>query len=181
MNGTTSVDHRPSGRFSKVSWVAVAATLVVILVRSHALSGQEPNQRQSSDGLPDGPGKSELLKVCSDCHEATKATTVRLTREGWATVIDDMVKGGAKGTEQELALILDYLSKNFAGEAARAINVNTAPQIDLESVIGLLRSEARALIAWREKTPCKKLDDLKAVPGLDYKKIEAAKERIVCF
>src|SRR4029079_4465266 len=108
-------------------------------------------------------------------------TTVRLTRAGWSGVIDDMVKGGAKGTDKELELILDYLSANFLGEAARPINVNNAPSIDLESVLGLLRSEARALIAWREKTPCKKIEDLKNVAGLDYKKIDAAKERIVCF
>jgi acylphosphatase len=133
------------------------------------------------DGLPEGPGKSELIKVCGECHEATKAAAKRLTRDGWAALIDDMVKGGAKGTDTELEAILNYLSKNFLGEAARAINLNTAPSIDLESVVGLLRSEARALIAWREKTPCKKMEDLKNVPGLDYKKIEAAKERIVCF
>lgn len=153
---------------------------ILILAGSIAAMGQDP-PRQSSDGLPDGPGKKELIKVCSDCHEATKATTVRLTREGWSAVIDDMVKNGAQGTDEELKSILNYLATNFLGEAARAINLNTAPSIDLESVVGLLRSEARALIAWREKTPCKKIDDLKAVPGLDYKKIEAAKDRIVCF
>ena len=134
-----------------------------------------------SDGLPDGPGKSELIKVCGECHAATRATALRLTRDGWALVIDDMVKGGAHGTDKELESILNYLSKNFLGETARAINLNTAPSIDLESVVGLLRSEARALIAWRERTPCKKIEDLKDVPGLDYKKIEAARERIACF
>jgi DNA uptake protein ComE-like DNA-binding protein len=73
------------------------------------------------------------------------------------------------------------LSTNFLGEAARAINLNTAPSIDLESVVGLLRSESKALIAWREKTKCKTIDDLKNVPGLDFKKIEAARDRIGCF
>jgi competence protein ComEA len=107
---------------------------------------------------------------------------LRLTRAGWSTVIEDMVKTGAKGSEKELELILEYMATNFLGEAARPINVNTAPAIDLESVIGLLRSEARALITYREKSgPCKVIDDLKKVPGLDFKKIEAAKDRIVCF
>jgi hypothetical protein len=48
-------------------------------------------------------------------------------------------------------------------------------------VVGLLRSESRVLIAWREKTPCKQIEDLKNGAGLDYKKIEAAKGRIFCF
>jgi hypothetical protein len=155
--------------------------LILIFAGSFAAAGQEPVPRPPADGLPEGPGKSELIKVCGECHSATRATTLRLTREGWAGVIDDMVKAGATGTDKELELVLDYLAAHFLGEAARAINVNTAPAIDLESVVGLLRSEARALIAWREKTPCKKIDDLKNVPGLDFKKIEAARERIVCF
>ena len=161
-------------------YLTIAAML--LLAGSVVATRQEPAQRSRPDGLPDGPGKAELIKICSDCHEVTKATTVRLTRAGWASVIDDMVKGGATGTEKELELVLTYLSTNFLGEAARPINVNTAPALDLESVLGLLRSEARALIAYREKSgPCKVVDDLKKVPGLDFKKVDAARDRIVCF
>ena len=161
-------------------WATAATTL--ILVGSIAASGQQSSQRPASDGLPDGPGKAELLKVCGDCHEATKATTLRLTRAGWTTVVDDIVKTGAKGTEKEIELIVNYLSTNFLGEAARPINLNTAPAIDLESVLGLLRSEAKALITYREKNgPCKAIDDLKKVPGLDFKKIDSARDMVVCF
>jgi DNA uptake protein ComE-like DNA-binding protein len=154
---------------------------VLVLATTFVAATPTAARRQSPDPFPDGPGKSEMIKVCGDCHEATKVTTLRLTHDGWATVIDDMVKGGAKGTDKELELVLTYLSTNFAGEAARAINLNTAPSIDLESVVGLLRSEAKVLIEWRAKTPCKKIDDLKNVAGLDFKKIEAAKDRIGCF
>jgi hypothetical protein len=150
-----------------------------IAVTAATRQGSPPTQAPGA--LPEGPGRSELIKVCGECHDATKATAKRLTRDGWAAIIDDMVKGGAKGTDKELEAVLDYLSTNFLGEAARAINLNTAPAIDLESVVGLLRSEARVLIAWREKTKCKKVEDLKGVAGIDYKKIDAAKERIVCF
>ena len=46
----------------------------------------------------------------------------------------------------------------------------------------MLRKEAAALIAYREENgPCKKLEDLKKVPGLDYKKIDARKDRLVCM
>jgi competence protein ComEA len=176
------MDHRfvRGGRYANAGLAAVAA--IWVLTGSLVAMGHGSPPRQSPDGLPDGPGKPELIRVCSDCHAVTKATTLRLSRTGWSAVIDDMVKAGAKGTEKELELILNYLSANFLGEAARAINVNKAPAIDLESVIGLLRSEARALIEYREKNgPCKVLEDLKKVPGLDFKKIEAAKDRIVCF
>lgn len=136
----------------------------------------------SAQGLPDGPGKAELQKVCGLCHQAERSAAVRLTREGWEGVIGDMIARGARGTDEEFAAILDYLSKHFLGEAARPLNINKATHIELESVAGLTRKEAAALLKWREDTGvCKSLEDLKKVPGLDYKKIEARKEFLVCF
>ena len=156
--------------------------LILLVAVGVTAAGHNPAPAQSQqDVLPDGPGRETTLKVCSGCHNVRIVASLRLTRDGWADVVKDMVKEGAKGTDQELAQVLDYLSTNFLGEAPRPINVNTAPAIDLESVIGLLRSEARALITYREKTPCKAIEDLKNVPGLDFKKIEAAKGRIVCL
>ena len=164
----------------KISILAMALTLAASGAFVAAGQDQAPPQSQQ-DVLPAGPGKATTVKVCSGCHHVGIIASLRLTRDGWAGVVKDMVKEGATGTEEELAQVLDYLSTNFLGEAPRPINLNTAPAIDLESVVGLLRSEARALIAYREKTPCKALDDLKNVPGLDFKKIEAAKDRIVCI
>ena len=78
--------------------------------------------------------------------------------------------------------MLDYLSTHFLGEASRPINVNTAPQIDLESVAGLLRREAAAIIEYREKNgKFKTLDDLKNVPGLDFSKIDKRRDFIVAM
>jgi len=132
--------------------------------------------------LPEGPGKAELQKVCGLCHQAERAAAVRLTREGWEGVIADMIARGARGTDQEFAAVLDYLSKNFLGEAARPLNINRATNIELESVAGLTRKEAAALIEWRKQAGvCKSLEDLKKAPGVDYKKIEARKDFLICF
>ena len=136
----------------------------------------------SAQVLPDGPGKAELQKVCGLCHQAERSAAVRLTREGWENVISDMIARGARGTDEEFAAVLDYLSKHFLGEAARPLNINRANNIELESVAGLTRKEAAALLEWRKKAgPCKSLDELKKVPGVDYKKIEARKDFLVCF
>src|SRR5262245_47020160 len=104
-----------------------------ILAGSLSATMQEKSAPQSKDGLPDGPGKAETVKICSGCHEVTKATTLWLTRAGWSDVIDNMVKIGAQATDKELELVLNYMATNFLGEAARPINLNTAPAIDLES------------------------------------------------
>ena len=53
--------------------------------------------------------------------------------------------------------------------------------MQLQSVVGLLRGESAMLIAHRTKTPCKTLDDLKGVAGLDFAKIEKRRDRLVCF
>jgi competence protein ComEA len=132
--------------------------------------------------LPDGPGKEQLQKVCGGCHQAERSASVRLTREGWEDVIADMIKRGAKGSDEEFGAVLEYLTKNFLGEAPRPLNINRATNIELESVAGLTRKEAAAVMAWLDKVGvCKSLDELKKVPGLDYKKIESRKDFIVCF
>jgi competence protein ComEA len=132
--------------------------------------------------LPEGPGKDTLVKVCGTCHQAERAASVRLTREGWEEVIGDMIKRGARGTDEEFKAALDYLATNFLGEASRPLNINRATNIELESVAGLTRKEAAAVLAYLDKIGvCKSLDDLKKVPGLDYKKIESRKDFIVCF
>ncbi len=136
----------------------------------------------SAQTLPDGPGKAELQKVCGLCHQAERSAAVRLTREGWEGVIADMIARGARGTDEEFAAIVDYLSKHFLGEAARPLNINRATNIELESVAGLTRKEAAALLEWRKQVGvCKSLEDLKKAPGVDYKKIEARKDFLICF
>ena len=130
--------------------------------------------------FPDGKGKETALKVCGSCHDASQAAALRLNREGWEGVINDMKAQGATATEAEFAEVLDYLSTQFKGEAAKQLNVNSATQIQLESVAGLLRREATAVLKYVEKTPCKTLDDLRKIPGVDYRKIEERKSYLVC-
>ena len=132
--------------------------------------------------LPEGPGRDVTVKLCSQCHAAETVASVRHTPEGWRDVISKMVAAGAEGTEQEFETVARYLSTQFPAETQKPLDLNTAPAVELESVAGLLRKEAAALIAHREKNgPCKKLEDLKKVAGLDYKKIEARKARLACL
>jgi competence protein ComEA len=136
----------------------------------------------AQSALPEGEGRELTINVCGQCHAADVVASVRLTRDGWRDTIANMAQLGAKATDKELETILEYLATHFKGEAARALNLNVATNVELESVASLLRKEAAALIAYREKRgPCKTLEDLKKVPGLDYKKIEARKDRLVCM
>jgi competence protein ComEA len=132
--------------------------------------------------LPDGTGRETTIRVCGSCHAPERSASVRLTRDGWQDVIVKMVGLGAKGTDQELTAVLDYLSANFAGEAMAPLNLNKATSQELEAIVGLFRRESAAWIAYRAKgRPCTSLDDLKKVPGVDFRKIEKRRDRLVCF
>lgn len=135
-----------------------------------------------AQALPDGAGKDSVVKLCSTCHPPERGASVRLTREGWQDVMTRMVGLGMKGSDEELNAALEYLATHFKGDAAAPLNVNRATPVQLQSIAGLLRKESAALIAHRTKAgPCKTLEDLKAVAGLDYAKIEKRRDRLVCF
>jgi len=132
--------------------------------------------------LPEAPGRDVTVRLCGNCHPAETVASQRLSPDGWRDLIKRMAAIGAEGAPQELETVFQYLSTHFPVETQPALNLNTATSVELESVAGLLRKESAALIAHREKNgPCKKLDDLKNVPGLDYKKIDARKERLACM
>jgi competence protein ComEA len=153
----------------------------VVAVTVGPTASQVPQQPVlSGEGLPDGPGKDVTVRACAPCHEARRAASVRLTRDGWAAVIESMRLRGAKVSDADFPIILDYLSTHFLGEAAQPLNLNTATQIDLEAAGGLLRREAAAVIQYRQKYGrFKSLDDLKKVPGLDFKKIDSRRDAMV--
>jgi competence protein ComEA len=130
--------------------------------------------------LPDGAGKAETQKLCSQCHELARSVSLRQDREGWQTTMNKMVALGTKGSEEDLRAVFEYLVKNFPADEVPPINVNKARAIELESGLTLRRSEAAAIIQYREKNgPFKSIDDLKKVPGVDAAKLEAKKDRLV--
>jgi len=132
--------------------------------------------------MPAGDARDLTVRVCAPCHEPQRAASLRLTREGWEGVVAKMVSLGARASQEEVAQITGYLVTNFKGEAPKPINMNSASAVDLEAVAGLLRKEAAAWIAWRNKSgPCKSLDDLKNVPGVPFNKIDERRDRLVCI
>jgi competence protein ComEA len=134
----------------------------------------------AQDTMPEGPGKAQTLSVCGTCHEAAKATSVKLTREGWIETIDRMKAFGAAGSDADFAAVLEYLATHFKGDVVRPLDMNTAEAIDLESVLQLLRRESKVVLDYRAKRgPFTSLDDLKALDAAIFKKIESRKDRIV--
>jgi len=131
--------------------------------------------------LPDGPGKDITVKICGNCHNAEVVAGYHMASEGWTNTISQMIDQGAEGSEAQFNAILAYLVKNFgpAGPATAPINVNKAVAKDLETGLEITSNEAAAIVKYRqEKGAFKEIADLKKVPDLDYKKIEAKKDRL---
>lgn len=123
--------------------------------------------------LPDGPGKSTLQTVCTKCHDVNQVIARRRTATDWSMTLDKMITQGAEATDVQFGEILDYLIKNFR----KPINVNQASAKSLEGELEISTKEAEAIVAYRERNAAfKSLDDLKKVPGLDPKKVDAAKD-----
>ncbi len=125
--------------------------------------------------LPDGPGKDAVAKVCSECHATDNIRKLRLSHDDWSEKIGDMVDRGAEGTEEELAAVLDYLTRNFGPESK--ILVNTAPLTELKSILKLSNEEAQAVVDYRKQNGnFTHWTGLLKVPGIDGKKLEARKD-----
>jgi competence protein ComEA len=138
---------------------------------------QQPAQQQSHPGLPAGPGRDTLIRVCSTCHSPENVIANGQDRAGWEDTINKMAGFGATGTDDEFTQILDYLVKNFP--AGGPVNVNKATSGQLQSGLGLTAAEADAVIAYRKKNgDFKTVDDLKKVPDLDAKKVDAKKDHL---
>jgi competence protein ComEA len=147
--------------------VARAGLLLALGVATNTLWGQ----------LPDGSGRQETEKLCSDCHELARSVSLRQDRDGWKTTINKMISLGAQGSKQEFAAVLEYLSSHYAAEALPPLNVNTAKAIDFETRLSLRRSQAAAIIDYRMKHGAfRSIGDLKKVPGVDVSKIEAKRD-----
>jgi competence protein ComEA len=138
---------------------------------------QEPAQHQQYPELPAGTGKDTLIRVCSKCHSPDNVIANGQDRTGWENTITKMAGFGAVGTDDEFTEILDYLVKNFP--PATTIHVNQATAAQLVSSLGLSTTEAEAVIEYRKKNgDFKSIDDLKKVPDLDTKKLDAKKDRL---
>jgi competence protein ComEA len=140
-----------------------------------------PSDKQTPAGthageFPDGPGKRELMQVCTQCHSATLVMAKQQDRQGWEETITKMAGLGANATDEQFTVILDYLVKNYSPlPSTQKVNVNTATAAEIASGLGLSDADAQAIVTYRTQNgPFKSVDDLKRIPKLDEKKLSAS-------
>jgi competence protein ComEA len=152
---------------STPSWAALGICVVLFLTVAKA-----------QEKLPNGRGRETMKRVCSGCHSAENVAGMAKTREEWGAVVGEMAAVGAQGTDDEFNEIVDYLATYFP--KTPKINVNKATAKDLESGLELTVKEAESIVHYREeKGSFKSVEDVEKVPGVDAKKIEAKKDRLI--
>ena len=130
--------------------------------------------------LPAGPGMAETERLCQGCHDISQSVSLHQDRNGWSATLMKMVGFGVKASDEELGVLVEYLTKHYPAGELPPLDVNAARAIQLESRLSLKRSEAAAILRHRdEHGPFKSLKDLLAVPGIDTGKIESKQDRLV--
>jgi cytochrome c5 len=58
-------------------------------------------------------GKELVEGICTLCHALTRVSARQFTKEEWEGTIKGMIAEGAPVTEEEFALIVNYLTKTY--------------------------------------------------------------------
>jgi competence ComEA-like helix-hairpin-helix protein len=130
--------------------------------------------------LPEGNGREIVQNICSQCHGLREVVQSRMDAKAWENTVYDMIGRGAPLMEDEIPVVIEYLTKSFPREQADSkINVNKATVKQLEETLKLTAKEAEALVQHRQENGYfHNWEELTKVQGLDAKKIEAAKDRL---
>lgn len=50
---------------------------------------------------------------CAECHALSRVTGVKKDRAGWEATVERMVRNGARLSEEEKAVLVDYLASKY--------------------------------------------------------------------
>jgi competence ComEA-like helix-hairpin-helix protein len=128
------------------------------------------------DGLPEASGKDVVRRMCVNCHGPEQITTEKYTKKRWGEVVDDMVGRGAEGSDEDVAAVISYLTRNFG----KPVNVNTSTAKDIENGLSFSAAQSEALVRYRsDNGPFKTFDDLLKVPGIETKLLDEQRKNIL--
>ena len=141
------------------------ALFALLLVAGFLAMGADDSSRRE---------KVTFDAICGACHATSLASEFRAEAD-WEETVAQMIRVGAKGTDEQFALVMRYLLRNLT-----KVNVNTATAAELAPVLDVSETIAETVVKYRSgKGAFTGLDDLKKVPGLDAAKLEARKDRLV--
>jgi competence protein ComEA len=130
--------------------------------------------------FPPGVGRDVVLHLCVKCHSPNIILAYGQTRTGWENTITKMVQKGAEGEDEDFTEIADYLTEHFPPSTVQKVFVNMATDKQLAAVLDISLDDAKVIVAYRDKAKgFNSIEDMKMVPNVDTKKIDAKKDQLV--
>jgi len=155
--------------------------ITALLGLSWAITGQATSGRQTPQptptpqGFPEGASRDLVVRICVDCHPATRVTKERLSRAQWAEEVVKMIGEGADIKDDDFDPIVSYLSVAFG----KKIKINEATAADIANTFDIDEKLAGAIVKYRtDNGPFKEWKDLTKVKGLDPKRVEEQKDNL---
>ena len=149
-------------------------------------SGQAAGSNATTDNsslhpeFPAGDGREAVMRLCVKCHSPNIILAYGQNRTGWENTITKMARLGAKGSDEDFTDVADYLTANFPPTAVQKIFVNMATDKQIAAVLEISVDDAKAIVAYRDKIKgFKSIEDMKSVPNVDTKKIDAKKDSLI--
>ncbi len=122
----------------------------------HRVALAQESRSDASSSREDAADKAAFQAVCGSCHPLTMVDGLR-TESEWLQEIEQMVKIGAKGTDEQFERVIRVLLRTLT-----KVNVNTATAQEIAPVLDLTDATAEALVKHRtEHGSFKTLEDLK--------------------
>ena len=121
--------------------------------------------------------KQIFQRVCIDCHGMNMVDGKHYSRDVWQETVEQMVRRGARASEDDVQAIVEYLAENYP---PTKIHINTESASELQLDLLLTSKAAGAIVRYRkEHGDFKSIDDLSNVTELDAAIIEKNKDRFV--
>lgn len=73
----------------------------------------QPRAAPPAGGLPPGPGRETVQRVCTSCHAIGMVTAKGRTPDGWSEIIGRMMGLGLEASDEDLQTVHAYLSRNL--------------------------------------------------------------------
>ena len=154
--------------------VACALMLSTLAASTPVRHPVAPPQQSAGATPADDPAAGLFQRMCSNCHDAVRVTSMRRTRTDWEDVLNKMIQEGATGTEKDFETVFDYLQRNYG-----KVYINRAQADEIALVLGVAKKEADAIVAYRKANgDFANFDAVKKVPDIDTKKLDERRDAI---
>jgi competence protein ComEA len=186
---TESISYR---RLCGLTLLLMSVSLIVVsvLIKTPVSASQAATQTAGPSAttdqsplhpeFPPGEGREAVMRLCVKCHSPNIILASGQTRVGWENTITKMARLGAVGSDDDFSDIADYLTAHFPPSSVQKIFVNMASDKQFASILGISVDDGKAIVDYRDKIKgFKSIDDMKKVPGVDAKKIDAKKDNLV--